>query len=227
MTGTPRKRSVARAAVATATAVALALGGAASAGAAEPRDLCIPLLMQCGPTAPPPVVDVPGVIGDVGGLLTGDETSGIPAIPVVDPVADPNAPVMTLPAAQLGGSSISFSGLKAVSLVTVPLADGSRTTVIKLEADEIIIDDFVLDVRRSTGPSLVSTSTQMRLTGNCQVYVDSLSATTLAGLGISLPAPTPTPGYELPPQLLRVTLGLVGVTADRISFDDSHQHLYD
>jgi hypothetical protein len=37
----------------------------------------------------------------------------LPALPVFVP--DPTAPIMTLPAAQLGGSSISFSGLKAIS----------------------------------------------------------------------------------------------------------------
>jgi hypothetical protein len=127
----------------------------------------------------------------------------------------------------LGGSSLSINGLKSLSLVTVPLADGSRATVFKIEADQFVIDDFVLDVRNSTSPSLVSTSTQMRLTGNAVVYVDSVTASLLGGGGISLLAPTPPPGNELPSQLLRVNLGLVGCTASLIEFDDSHQHLYE
>ena len=212
----------------------LSLVGATSADAAE--SLCIPLLMSCAPATPAPDDPAPADpstpltdLGDtIGNLLgQGDETDSGLGAPLIQPVPDPNAPVMTLPAAQLGGSSLSINGLKALSLVTVPLADGSRATVFKIEADQFVIDDFVLDVRNSTSPALVSTSIQMRLTGNAVVYVDSVTGSLLGGGGLSLLAPTPPPGPELPPQLLRVTLGLVGCTADRIEFDDSHQHLYD
>lgn len=202
----------------------LSVVGATSAQAAE--SLCIPLLMTCSPDDPStPLTDVGDTVGGLIGL--GDDTSPGLGAPLVEPVADPDAPVMTLPAAQLGGSSLAINGLKSLSLVTVPLADGSRATVFKIEADQFVIDDFVLDVRSSTSPSLVSTSTQMRLTGNAVVYVDSVTATTLGGLGISLLAPTPPPGDELPSQLLGVHLGLVGCTANLIEFDDSHQHLYE
>ena len=197
--------------------------GATSAGAAE--SLCVPIVMTCSPDAPPPLTDVGDTVEGLLGL--GDETAPGLGAPLVEPVADPSAPVMTLPAAQLSGSSLSINGLKALSLVTVPLADGSRATVFKIEADQFVIDDFVLDVRTSTSPSLVSTSTQMRLTGNAVVYVDSVTGSLLGGAGFSLLAPTPPPGNELPPHLLGVYLGLVGCTADLIEFDDSHQHLYE
>ena len=202
----------------------LSVVGAPSARAAEA--LCLPILMTCSPDdAPTPVTDVGDTLGALVGL--GDDTSPGLGAPLVEPVADPTAPVMTLPAAQLGGSSLSINGLRALTLVTVPLADGSRATVFKIEADQFVIDDFVLDVRNSTSPALVSTSTQMRLTGNAVVYVDSVTGTLLGGGGFSLLAPTPPPGNELPPQLLGVHLGLVGCAADRIEFDDSHQHLYE
>lgn len=202
----------------------LSVVGATGAQAAEA--LCLPILMTCdAETAPTPVTDLGDTLGGIIGL--GDETSPGLGAPLVEPIADPSAPVMTLPAAQLGGSSLSINGLKALSLVTVPLADGSRATVFKIEADQFVIDDFVLDVRNSTSPSLVSTSTQMRLTGNAAVYVDSVTGSLLGGEGFSLLAPTPPPGDELPPQLIGVHLGLVGCTADLIEFDDSHQHLYE
>ncbi len=204
----------------------LSLVGGASARAAE--SLCIPLLMTCSPDAPStPLTDLGDAVGGLIGL--GDETDSGLGSPLVDPLIpeDPDAPVMTLPAAQLGGSALSINGLKSMGLVSVPLIDGSRATVIKIVADQFVIDDFVLDVRRSTGPSLVSTSTQMRLTGNAVVYVDSLTGSLLGGGGISLGAPTPPPGDELPGQILGVTLGFVGCNADTIEFDDSHQHLYD
>jgi hypothetical protein len=190
---------------------------------AEPSALCLPPLMTCGPGTPAPPVDVPGVVGNLLGGTT-DADPGAPGAPVI-PVLDPNAPTFTLPAAQLGGSSISFTGLHAVSVVLVRLVDGSEVPVIKLMADDIVIDDFLLDVRRATGPSLVSNATRMELKGNVQVYLDSLTATLLGGTGISVGAATPPPGNELPPQLLRVTLGLVGVTAESITFTASHQHL--
>ncbi|CAN5142030.1 hypothetical protein BH11ACT4_BH11ACT4_08470 [soil metagenome] len=199
--------------------------GGIGAAPAEPTGLCIPLLMSCGstPGTPPPLIDVPGVVGNLLGGAT-DADPSTPALPII-PVLDPNAPVFTLPAAQLGGSSISFSGLQAVSTVLVRLADGSQVPVLKLTADDIVIDGFLLDVSKGTGPALVTNSTRMELQGNVQVYLDSATATLLNGTGISIGAQTPPPGNELPPTLLRVNLGLVGVTASSITFLDSHQHI--
>jgi hypothetical protein len=207
--------------------------GAARVPSAAPEALCIPLLMSCAPPpAPSPTptprptspVTVPGGSGGLGSLLGGGSTPGTPAPPVAA-IADPGAPTFTLPAAQLGGSSISFSGLQSVSVVTVPLADGTMTPVIKLMADDIVIDDFLLDVRKASGPSLVTTATRMELRGDVQVYLDSVTATLLDGTGLSLLAPTPPPGNELPSTLLRVNLGLVGVTANSITFTAPHQSL--
>ncbi|HEX4443793.1 MAG TPA: hypothetical protein VHZ81_09500 [Galbitalea sp.] len=194
----------------------------------EPDSLCIPLLMDCSTPAPTPTpTDPSGGSGGglIGGLLGGTSApGGIPVIPLVTS-PDPDAPTMTLPAAQLGGSSLSFTGLQGVSLVTVRLANGDRTTVIRLAADSITINDFSLDVRPSGDtPGLVSTATQMRLQGHVVAYVDSVSATLLGGLGLTLGADTPIPSNEkLPSTLLSVNLGLVGVTANSIHFDNSHQ----
>lgn len=206
--------------------LSLGLSAVGATGAQAAEQLCIPILMTCSPDDPStPLSDVGDTIGGLVGL--GDETNSGLGAPLLVAVPDPNAPVMTLPAAQLGGSSLTINGLKAISLVTVPLADGSRAQVFKIEADQFVIDDFVLDVRNSTSPSLVSTSTQMRLTGNAVVYVDSVTGSLLGGPGFSLLAATPPPGPELPPQLVGVHLGLVGCMADLIEFDDSHQHLYE
>ena len=135
---------------------------------------------------------------------------------------------MTLPAAQLGGSSLSFTGLKSVKLVTVPLANGSRTTVIELSADTITITDFVLDVRPpDLSAALVTNAGTMELSGNVHAYIDSVTGTTLGGLGLSLGlAPDPPAGTELPSTLLRVNLGLVGVTANRITLAPQEQQIH-
>jgi hypothetical protein len=193
--------------------------------------MCIPLLMQCGPgqptpspsptTGPTPLIPAIPLPGGAGGI---GATPAPPAASVIG-VPDAGAPTFTLPAAQLGGSSISISGLHSVSVVTVPLADGTRTTAIKVIADAVTVDDFLLDVRKATGPSLVTNATRMQLRGNVQVYLDSLTATLLDGTALTLGAATPPPGGELPPTMLRVNLGLVGVTASSIAFTSPHQSL--
>jgi hypothetical protein len=208
--------------------LALSGVGAAPVPAADASP-CIPLLMNCGsgqPTPSPaqsptpmPAVPLPG-----GGTMPGGSTPGATPAPVAA-LADPSAPTFTLPAAQLGGSSISITGLHSISVVTVPLADGTRTPVLKLVADDVAVDDFLLDVRKATGPSLVSNAGRMELRGNVIVYLDSISATLGDGTAVTFGAATPPPGGELPPTLLRPTLGLVGVTANSITLTPSHQSL--
>ncbi|HEX4056818.1 MAG TPA: hypothetical protein VHX87_00710 [Galbitalea sp.] len=175
--------------------------------------------MTCPAPTPSPTPPAP-----LGGLLGNSAPGGLPVVPLVA-TADPGAPTMTLPAAQMGGSSLSFTGLKKVSLVTVPLANGDRTTVIRLAANSITITDFTLDVRPSGNvPGLVSYAKRMTLTGNVVAYVNSVSATLLGGAGLTLGADTPLPTNEkIPSTLLSVHLGLVGVTAHRITFIASHQ----
>ena len=107
------------------------------------------------------------------------------------------------------------------------MIDGTRVPVIKLVADSITMNGFVLDVRRATGPSLVTTAGQMVVRGNVRVYLDSVTGTTLGGLGLTLGTnETPPPGNELPSELLRVNLGLVGIDADHISFTQQEQKLH-
>lgn len=234
-----------RSTAAIAGVLVLALGGVGAARA-EPAALCLPIIMPCAapspsPTSPPPAPGptgsapatppkAPGIAVPIPlvGIAPGG-APGMPAVPGTTPpptaVPDDAAPTFTLPAATLGGSTITISGLHGVTVVTVPLADGSRATALKVSADDVVVTDFVLDVRKATGPALVSTSDRMELRGDVQVYLDSATATLGDGTALTFGAATPPPGNELPPEMLRVTLGLVGVTADSISFANSHQHL--
>jgi hypothetical protein len=186
--------------------------------------------MNCSTAPSPAPTPSPTPTSPSGGLLggvLGGTLPGTSAVAPLDILADPNAPVMTLPAAQLGGSSLSFTGLQSVSLVTIPLANGSQVPVIKLVAASIRIDNFLLDVRRATGPSLVTTAGAMVVSGNVTVYLDSVTGTTLGGIGLTLGTDaTPPPSNELPSELLRVNLGLVGLTADHISFTQQEQKLH-
>jgi hypothetical protein len=216
--------------------------GAARVPSTAPAALCIPLLMTCGSPSPtpsptpsgtlpgvpglPPLPGAPAVPGTPGSSTPAPGTTA-PAAPALPLGADAGAPVFTQPAAQLGSQSLSFSGLKSITVVTVPLADGSRIPVLKISADSITIDGFSLTVRKATGPKLATTADQMALRGNVQVYLDSATATGSDGKSYTLGAATPPPADGLPTQLLRVTLGLVGVTADSIHFTNPHQHLTD
>jgi hypothetical protein len=167
----------------------------------------------------------------VGDLLDGDESGegdgsdaegGIPPLPLVAK-NDDSGTVFTRPASQLGGSSLEISGLKSVSLVKVKLEDGSRTTVIRLKADRIAINDFVLDVRKERGGDAgVTVSDRMVLDGHVVAYVDGISATLLSGTGINIGAKTPIPEDEFPSELRTVTLGLTGVISDRMTMTPSH-----
>lgn len=233
MIGTGRRRAArapTRAVVVASLVIALSAAGGAAVPAAEASE-CIPLLMPCGtgaPTASPttspvpepvPVIPPLGAVGTVPGTGPAPSTAPIVAVP------DPNAPTLTLPAAQLGGSSISIIGFHSISVVTVPLANGTRAPVLRLEADEVAVTDFMLDVRKATGPSLVTNATLMDLRGNVIVYLDSITATLGDGTAVTFGATTPPPGNELPQTLLRVNLGLVGVTANSIAFTAPHQSL--
>lgn len=201
-----------------------------------PAALCIPLFTSCdAPSSTPspspssgapspglPLPGLPAVPGTPGAPATGPSTptpAPTPATP------DGSAPVFTQPPAQLGSNSLSFTGLKGVSLVTVPLADGSRVPVLKISADSITIQGFSLNVRKQTGPVLLTTADTMTLSGNVQVYLDSATATLPDGTPLTLGASTPPPNSGLPSQLLRVTLGLVGATADSIVYTNTKQHL--
>ncbi len=166
---------------------------------------------------------IPGPVdGIIGSIAGGDGLSlplpepVAPAAPAVPPpVLDTDAPVFTQPAAQAGAASLEISGLQSVGIVLVRTISGAQVPVIRIEADMIAIDGFTLDVRpNADSDAAVNDSDRMELDGDVRVYLQSLTATGPDGVGISLLAPTPVPGDELPPALLRVTFGLVGAIAD-------------
>lgn len=221
--------------------VALAGLGAARVPSAAPTEFCIPILIPCSSPSPIPTpTPAPGGgSGQPGSPLDpllptpaptasgapGAPASPAPATPAPAPTDDSGAPVFTQPPAQLGSRSLSFTGLKGISVVTVPLADGSRVPALKISADSITIGGFSLTVRHDTGPSLATTADTMTLRGNVQVYLNSITATTSDGRSFTLGADTPPPADGVPNDLLRVTLGLVGATADSIVYTNTNQHL--
>jgi len=217
---------------------------AAETSGARPTEWCIPIIMPCHSSPSPTPSPSPSASASVPGIPSLPGIPGVPDVPdptepspspspspsegttppAVAPVADEQGPVFTQPSAQLGSASLSFSGLRGISVVTVPLADGSRTTALKLEADRITISGFSLTVRHDTGPILTTTADTMTLDGHVAVYVNSLSATLPGGKMLTLGADTPPPAEGLD-SMFGVTLGLVGSTADSITYTNTVQHL--
>jgi hypothetical protein len=221
--------------------VAVAGLGAARVPSAAPAQLCIPILLPCSTPSPTPTPtptpgsSVPGTgSGTPGSPLdpliptpapTAPGATPTPATPAPAPTDDTGAPVFTQPPAQLGSQSLSFTGLSGISIVNVPLADGSRVPALRISAESITIGGFSLTVRHDTGPSLATTADTMTLRGHVQVYLNSVTATTADGHALTLGADTPPPADGVPNDLLRVTLGLVGATADSIVYTNTKQHL--
>jgi len=174
------------------------------------------------PVDPAPVIapiPVPTTGPTVGATAPGPNT---PAAAAVVAVADPDAPVFGNPAAQLGASSMTITGLASVTVVTVSHADGTTVPVLRIVADDIVLTDAVIDVRSTSGSGLVTSSPRMELHGNVQVYLDSITTTLPDGTSVSFGAATPPPG-GLPSTLGTVTLGLVGTLAESIGYSQVHQ----
>ncbi|MDQ0709800.1 hypothetical protein QFZ52_002452 [Arthrobacter woluwensis] len=187
-----------------------------------------------------PVIPVPG---DSGTSAPGSSTpSGSPSSASTDPAhpspgAKPSpkkpvkatredgAPIFTRTPASLGSRGLSFTGLHSIGIVSVPTVDGGSVRALKISADSITITGFSLTVRPPNGPGLVTTADTMKLEGHVDVYLGSVTATTANGRSLTLGTDTPPPLDDVAPGLLRVTMGLVGSTADSISYTNTNQRI--
>ncbi|MGO2027324.1 MAG: hypothetical protein ACTH28_02480 [Brevibacterium aurantiacum] len=143
-----------------------------------------------------------------------------------DAQLDENAPIFTKTPAAMGSESLSFKGLKGISFAAVPTADGGKITTLKIQAEEISIDGFSLTVRPpEEKEGLLTTADTMTLKGDVTVYIGSITATTKNGDSLTLGPETPPTMDDVEPGLLRVTMGLVGSTADSINYSNTDQEL--
>jgi hypothetical protein len=139
---------------------------------------------------------------------------------------DEKAPIFTDTPAAMGSEGLSFKGLKGISFVSVPTADGGSIVTLKLQAEEIKITGFSLTVRPpEEDHGLVTKADTMTLKGDVSVYIGSITATTKDGKSLTLGPETPPPMDDVEPGLLRVTMGLVGSTADSIAYSNTDQKL--
>ena len=143
-----------------------------------------------------------------------------------DAQLDEDAPIFTKTPAAMGSESLSFKGLKGISFAAVPTADGGKITTLKIQADEITISGFSLTVRPpEEKEGLLTLADTMTLKGDVTVYIGSITATTKNGDSLTLGPETPPTMDDVEPGLLRVTMGLVGTTADSINYSNTDQEL--
>lgn len=146
--------------------------------------------------------------------------------PVPAPV-DEGAPIFTGTPASMGAGGLSFTGLRGISIVSVPTVTGDEVRALKIEADSITITGFSLTVRPPDGPGLVTTADTMSLKGDVSVYLGSITATGIGGESLTLGLDTPPPLEDVEPGLLKVSMGLVGSIADSIEYSNTDQHIVD
>ena len=193
-----------------------------------------------GPSADPSVPSEPGesdvdpeaLLPDAGLPDASEETEtskpedAVESDPVPAPM-DEAAPIFTDTPASMGAGGLSFTGLRGISIVSVPTIDGTEVRALKISADSITITDFSLTVRPHDGPGLVTNADTMSLKGNVSVYLGSATASALGGEPLTLGLDTPPSLDEVEPGLLNVSFGLIGSIADEIVYTNTDQRIVD
>ena len=145
--------------------------------------------------------------------------------PLVALGADNDHGIFTTPSANTWGDSIQISGPSQVGIVTVPLANGSRATAIRIECDQLAIGNFHLD--SSNRQELVNLDTSgMTLKGHAVIWVDRIGTQYGDGVGLEQSLAANPLTLEALMTLLgqgHTVLGLVGAQADTLSYDDFHE----
>jgi hypothetical protein len=136
--------------------------------------------------------------------------------------ADNDHGVFTTPSANTWGDSLQISGPSQVGIVTVPLANGSRATAIRIECDQLTIGNFHLDTKNRQEVVDLETS-GMTLTGHAVVYIDRIGTQYGDGVGLDQSLAANPLTLEALMTLLgqgHTVLGLVGAQADSLSYSD-------
>ena len=112
-----------------------------------------------------------------------------------------------------------------MGLVTVPLADGTRATTIRIECDALIMDDFQLDTLNR--PEVVDLDTGgMTLRGDVVVWIDRVGTIFDEAGGLANSLDSNPLALEPLMTLLgqgHLVLGLVGAQADELTYETFRQ----
>ena len=128
--------------------------------------------------------------------------------------------------AKLSGSSLAIAGLQSLGVVTVTLPDGSTMRVIRLEADHISIDGFVLDAKGSDGHGVLTHATNMTANGSVVVYLDSVAGLLEDGTNAVFDHLNPPASLASLVGLTTISLDLYGLSGDTLTLSASHEELY-
>lgn len=154
-----------------------------------------------------------------------DLTTGTPLVALGE---DNDHGVFTLPSANTQGGSLEISGLKRAGIVTVPLADGTRATTIRIECDELTIDGFQLDTLNRREVADLDTG-GMTLRGDVVVWIDRVGTVFDEAGGLEKSLQSDPLALEPLMTLLgqgHLVLGLVGAQADHLSYSSFEQKVW-
>ncbi|GAA4180080.1 DUF6114 domain-containing protein [Gryllotalpicola koreensis] len=136
--------------------------------------------------------------------------------------ADNDHGLFTTPSATTWGDSLQLSGPSQIGIVTVPLANGSRATAIRIECDQLTIGNFHLDTKNRQEVVNLDTS-GMTLKGHAVVYIDRIGTQYGDGEGLDKSLAANPLTLEALMTLLgqgHMVLGLLGAQADSLSYSD-------
>jgi hypothetical protein len=158
--------------------------------------------------------------GDTATTQPGGASDATTKTPLVALGADNDHGIFTLPSATTYGNSLQISGPSQVGIVTVPLADGSRATAIRIACDKLVIGDFHLDTKNRK--EIVNLDTGgMTLSGHVVAYIDRIGTQYGNGEGLDKSLAANPLTLEALMTLLgqgHTVLGLVGAQADYLSY---------
>lgn len=231
--------------------VVAGVAAAPAASAAEPAGCGLGIVGQwlhlpgCGDSAPggdpAPSPSATGLLPGVPGVPGVPGIPGVPAEPVV-PVApgppsatpaaappsvepDDGAPVFTADPPVLSGSALSLEGLSDIRIVEVRHADGSTARSLRISADRVVVEGFHLDVPSGDG-GLANDDDRMVAEGHVVVYADSLTGILATGAEVTVDTLSAPPSADALRELTRLHIPLIGMTADRVTHEGSHQHIH-
>ncbi|MFJ6652989.1 hypothetical protein ACIQLJ_09370 [Microbacterium sp. NPDC091313] len=173
-----------------------------------------------------PVVPAPPADSPPSGSAPG-QAEPAPSTGAAPPTADPDeaAPVFTAAPPVLSGSALSLEGLSDIRVVEVRHADGSTARSLRISADRVVVEGFHLDVPSGDG-GLANDDERMVAEGHVVVYADSLTGILATGAEVVVDTLSQPPSVESLRELTRLHIPLIGMTADRVTHEGSHQQIH-
>ena len=134
--------------------------------------------------------------------------------------------------AELKAADLEIAGLRSVSLVTVPVGNGTgeRRNALRIVADHVKVTGFRLRTYAGAGNASAGTETtadHVVMDGAATMYITSLTATGPDGETFRFDADAPPPTLtSLVLAALNPTVGLLGATSDTQVWSGFREHVW-